>query len=150
LLVASNLHKVRSPFPAAPAVRHWESAMSTFTITVEQSAVELVPSSKGDGGIYVNATKGRSVKGTITFPNGETRQVFLRTVVVAAPEGQKAPPPANNESKAGDTAEQTVLMNFLQRLDARLSALESPKPLAAGLAGIAPPAVQTMTKRGKK
>ena len=87
------------------------------TITIPAGAYVTVPSAKGDGGIYINAVNGRSVKARIKFEDGTERDVSLRTVVVHAPTNQ------NTVLAGADKANKAAQSGEVQNLSAKVDKL---------------------------
>jgi len=87
------------------------------TITIAPASIEFVPAD--NGGIYINALKGRSIKATIKLEDGTTREVSLRTVVIHAPSN------ANTALAAPDRAHKKEQSAAVDTLTAKVDTLAS-------------------------
>lgn len=85
------------------------------TITIPAASVEYVDAE--NGGIYVNALKGRSIKAKMKFEDGTERDVSIRTVVVHAPTNQ------NTVLASADKSGKAKQSGEVQTLSARVEAL---------------------------
>lgn len=83
------------------------------TITIPAGAVQFVPAD--NGGIYVNALSGRSIKAKIRLEDGTERDVSIRTVVIHAPTNQNTA--LASADKEGKKAQSSEVQNLSAKVD---------------------------------
>lgn len=92
------------------------------TITIPAGSVEYVPAP--NGGIYINAVKGRSIKASIKLEDGTVRDVSLRTVVVHSPTNAGTVlEPASRKAHAAQSGEVQTLSAKVDKLAEALAML---------------------------